>query len=134
MDGKVAAVIFVNEENEILLYLRDNNPSIPYPNTWALIGGHIEKGETPLLALKREVKEEIGYEIKKPVFIDTFDDLAGNLVYIYVAKISKKIEELFLTEGQKLRYFNLKELLELDILPHFKDFFIRHENKIFYKN
>ena len=38
--------------------------SIIYPNCWALLfGGHIEERETPELALIREIKEEINYDV-----------------------------------------------------------------------
>ncbi len=33
-----------------------------YPNCWDLIGGHIEAGETPEVAVRRECAEEIGVE------------------------------------------------------------------------
>ena len=56
---KIAAIIFENNEDEILLYLRDNKPTIPFPNHWDLFGGYVEEGETPEQALVREVKEEL---------------------------------------------------------------------------
>ncbi len=36
------------------------------------LGGKIELGESDLECLKREVKEEIGCDIKNPVYFDTF--------------------------------------------------------------
>jgi len=36
------------------------------------LGGKIEPGESDLECLKREVKEEIGCDIKNPVYFDTF--------------------------------------------------------------
>jgi 8-oxo-dGTP diphosphatase len=39
---KIAAIIFENDDNKLLLFLRDNKQSIPFPNTWDLIGGHME--------------------------------------------------------------------------------------------
>ena len=53
------AVIALMKENKILLQLRDNKLDINYPGFWSLIGGQIEKNETPLSGLEREIKEEI---------------------------------------------------------------------------
>lgn len=36
-----------------------------YANCWDLIGGHIEAGETPEEALRRECREEVGIEITR---------------------------------------------------------------------
>jgi 8-oxo-dGTP diphosphatase len=36
-----------------------------YPNVWDLPGGHIEPGETPTVALARELNEELGIRISK---------------------------------------------------------------------
>ena len=55
----VKAVIFKDEK--FLLQLRDNKPNIPYPNTWAFFGGGVEEGEKHEEALKRELKEELGW-------------------------------------------------------------------------
>jgi 8-oxo-dGTP diphosphatase len=34
-----------------------------YPNVWDFPGGHVELGETPLTALARELREEIGVAV-----------------------------------------------------------------------
>jgi len=128
--GKVAAVIFVNDNNEILLFLRDNKPSIPYPNTWALIGGHLEQGETPLEALKRETKEEINYELKNPIFLGLINDKAENVVYIYKSTINEKKENIKLNEGQRLDFFSFEDSLSLNIPYPLKEFLIRNQAKI----
>jgi len=61
---KIAAIILENDQGELLLYLRDNKPGIPFPLHWDLIGGHVEEGETPEEALVREVKEELDFDLK----------------------------------------------------------------------
>lgn len=37
-----------------------------YPDCWDLVGGHIEHGESPVEAIRRECEEEIGVQIRTP--------------------------------------------------------------------
>lgn len=133
MPHKVASVILINEKNQILLQLRDNKEGISYPNYWGTIGGHCEKGENPLDALKREVKEEICLEFEDYEFLGSFDDGAGNTAYIYKAQIRKKVKEISLTEGQKLKYFSIPEIMNLHTPEPFKKF-LRKNKDIILKN
>lgn len=55
-------------ENEKIVLVKKNGG--PYDGKFDLPGGSIEFGETPLEALKRELKEEIGIELKKCELID----------------------------------------------------------------
>jgi len=55
--------IILNDKNEVLLLQRSAN-SRWKPSTWARPGGEVEFGETIEEALKREIKEEVGVEIK----------------------------------------------------------------------
>jgi 8-oxo-dGTP pyrophosphatase MutT (NUDIX family) len=111
---KISQIIFQNPNGEYLVYLRDNNPSIPFPNHWDLIGGHVEKGEMPLEALKREVMEEIEFELKnfrfwkKYVCLD--GDVSPNTKYIFHGIIDKPIESIPLNEGQYLRFVTAEDI------------------------
>lgn len=111
---KIAAIILENQNGEFLLYLRENKPSIPFPDHWDLIGGHIEEGETPEEALEREVKEELGIEIKEYSFFRTYECLEGdvypNIKYIYSGKINLPIEKVTLYEGVRPAYFTREEI------------------------
>lgn len=118
---KIAQIILRNPQGLYLVYLRDNVPNIPFPNHWDLIGGHIEKGELPIEALKREMMEEIEFETgnlrnfsfwKKYVCID--GDVSPNIKYIFHGVIDKPIEDIPLNEGQYLRLVNQDELSELN--------------------
>lgn len=111
---EIAAIILENDKGEFLLYLRDNNPGIPYPNHWDLIGGHIEEGETPEEALVREVKEELDIDLKEYTFYKKYECLTGdtyeNIKYIYYGKINLPIEDVTLLEGVIPRYFSREEI------------------------
>lgn len=110
----IAAIIFENDNKEILLYLRDNKPGIPFPDHWDLIGGHIEEGETPEQALVREVKEELDIDLKEYTFYKRYECLTGdayeNIKYIYSGKIDQTIEEITLLEGVLPRFFTREEI------------------------
>jgi 8-oxo-dGTP pyrophosphatase MutT (NUDIX family) len=55
-----AAGVLLLADGKVLLLMRGSQTE-DYPNTWAFPGGHIEPGESPLLAALRESMEEVGY-------------------------------------------------------------------------
>ncbi len=111
---QIAAIIFENDIKEILLYLRDDKPGIPFPGHWDLIGGHVEEGETPEEALVREVKEELDIDLKEFSFFRKYECLEGdaypNIKYIYTGKLNIPIEEITLLEGDRPQYFTYGEI------------------------
>ncbi|MFC3927532.1 NUDIX hydrolase [Streptococcus caprae] len=51
-------------DNDIVVTLRDDKPDIAFPNTWELVGGGREEGETVFECTAREVYEELGLTIR----------------------------------------------------------------------
>lgn len=92
------AIAILYQENKFLMQLRDNIPGIAYPGCWGLFGGHIETSETPEVALKRELLEEIGYDIG-PFY--EFGRYSDNKVFRYVfqAPLLVNLNQLVLKEG-----------------------------------
>lgn len=106
-----------NKLGKYLFVLRDDKPNIPNPNCWGLIGGGIEKGEEPIEALKREVKEEIGielYDIKKIGILEvplTVDEKTETVTgHIFLSYTDADIKDIKLKEGQRVEYFTLDEI------------------------
>ncbi len=57
-----ASVILVDRRGWLLLQERDEHPAID-PETWSLVGGHLDPGEDPLAAAYRELEEETGVRL-----------------------------------------------------------------------
>ncbi|MEH2457460.1 NUDIX hydrolase [Nostoc sp.] len=92
------AIAILYQKNKFLMQLRDNIPGILYPGYWALFGGHIEPGETPEVAVKREILEEIGYTL--PPFVE-FGYYPGERVvrHVFHAPLLMELNQLVLNEG-----------------------------------
>jgi 8-oxo-dGTP diphosphatase len=104
-----ATIIFVRKKLNILLFLRDNNPNIPFPNCWDLPGGHVESGETPEQCIIREMKEEIGYKLKKPILYKVYD-YGTREDHLFYKVMAEDLSKRKLTEGQDLRWYSVSEI------------------------
>jgi 8-oxo-dGTP diphosphatase len=95
------AIAILPCEGKFLMQLRDNIPTILYPGLWGLFGGHMEAGETPEMAVEREVMEEIGYQIVNPQKFGCYND-DRVIRHIFYAPLTVGIDQLVLTEGWDL--------------------------------
>ena len=105
-------LIIEDANGKLLFQLRDNKPSIPHPNKWSLFGGGIEKNETPLKALKRELQEELDLTIdisKVTLLFKKENSISNRYVFYYKLNDSKK--KMRLDEGQTYRFFSLRQIL-----------------------
>jgi len=106
-------VVLTNDAEEILLQLRSLN--MEKGGKWSLWGGGIEENETPEEAIVREVKEEIGFDLKDFTKIDERTDEEGRYRYWYKAHIAKPISELTLNEGDDMKFFTYEETKEIPL-------------------
>lgn len=108
----------IEREGKILLALRNNEPFKDY---WCMPGGHIDFGETPEEAVKREVKEETGLDIE-PKFLDYYnefhEDIGWHAVVLVfytgaegeIKKDEKEVKEIGWFSEEQI--FNLKLAFE----------------------
>jgi len=104
MKRKGTSIIFVNDNRQILLFLRDDKPGLPYRNMWDIPGGHVEDGETPEQCIVREMEEEMDLTLEQfELFsVREFDD---RIEYTFWKKANFDIEKINLHEGQQLKWF-----------------------------
>ena len=108
----VKAIIYNN--GKYLLQLRDNKSFISYPNMWSLFGGEIEKGESKIEALNRELKDELGWYPYKVDYLNkssNYEDKCS--VFYYHADFYVKYKKLILGEGQAMKWFTVDEAQNL---------------------
>ena len=132
MAKKPGAKALVVYGGKILLVLRDNIPTIANPNKWNTPGGGVEEGETPEEGLIRELKEEVNLipSMIKELGTTTYSD--GSIVYrFYVPVTDEEFANIRLgNEGQKLDWFTMDEILQLDQSPNSFIYFQAHEQDI----
>ncbi|MBU0958526.1 MAG: NUDIX domain-containing protein [Nanoarchaeota archaeon] len=120
----VTTIFLVNKERKVLL---NWNKVL---QTWIPVGGHIDKGETPQEAIRREVEEETGFDfdlygdfkmenggkvqlVKFHRFqIERVPHHNIHMNFVFFGKCLKHDRAVFQTdEKEKLRWFSREEIL-----------------------
>ncbi|MEM7553570.1 MAG: NUDIX hydrolase [Cyanobacteria bacterium P01_A01_bin.84] len=104
----VAVSIFY-QADKYLMQLRDNIPTILYPGFWGLFGGHIESGETPEIAVKREIIEEIGYETSNFTKFGNYPDEKA-VRHVFYAPLTVDLDKLVLGEGWDMGLLSAEDI------------------------
>jgi 8-oxo-dGTP diphosphatase len=92
------AIAILPFDGNFLMQLRDNIPTILSPGLWGLFGGHLEVGETPEIAVEREVLEEIGYQMQDPKKFGCYNDDRA-IRHVFYAPLTVDLDKLVLDEG-----------------------------------
>lgn len=108
----VAIIFLENSKGEFLMQKTPERKGGKYSST----GGHIDKGETPLVAIKREVLEEIGLDISnEPIEDIGFFMEKGPIRFLFYLKKDIDVNTLHLQESEvaSVRYMTVAEIKEL---------------------
>ena len=75
MNTKIVLTGILKDNDEFLVVKRSENDDL-YPGAWEFPGGHLEAGETLKEGLKRELREEIGYDKEiNPIITHYYDEV-----------------------------------------------------------
>ena len=106
---RVVCIVLMDVQGSFLLQRRTASAAIA-PGLWVFPGGHIEDGETPVAAARRELQEETNVRVAslRPVLVGTerLRDSSGRirlLDFTVFAGLMPANAQLVLGEGDELR-------------------------------
>ena len=91
---RVVHVLVFNEKEELFLQKRSMNKDVAAGKWDTSVGGHVNAGETPGEAVKREMEEELGIAASDPEFLYTYihsNQYETELVYTYYCTYNGEI-------------------------------------------
>ena len=111
----VVAGILIDKNKRLLLSQRQSFKT--FPLQWEFPGGKIVAGESPEMALIRELKEELNINAKQLKFFlkieHDYDQLKVLIDFFFVNSWEGR---LIANEGQALDWFKLDQLRKVDLL------------------
>jgi len=130
------SIILLNSKKQVLLFLRDDKSSIPFPNTWDLLGGHPEDNESPEEGIRREMQEEIELEVGE-IYLFREYRWEDYQEYIFWKELDLDLTKTKLHEGQRFAYFSKENIKRTQlafqanqVLDDFFDFLESKENSL----
>ena len=111
---KLATICYIDNGKEFLLLHRNKKHNDVHAGKWIGVGGKLEKGETPQECAVREILEETGLRVNKPILkgIITFPDFTpDNDWYTYVFKATEFEGELIDCDEGTLEWVPYEEIL-----------------------
>ncbi len=112
----VAAGILRNTDGQVLITERIE--AGPYCDLWEFPGGKIHAGETALVALKRELLEEIGIEATAvEPFMNLTHEYPDRTVELEFFSVTQWQGVPTGLEGQSLRWIDIPDLNSDELLP-----------------
>lgn len=94
-------------------------------NEWELAGGKLERGESPMDCVVREVSEELGLRVNVKSILDSWLYEVGRkqvLIVTYLCKSQDDLKNAKLSlEHKELKIFSVNDVFKLNMPEGYKD-------------
>ncbi len=123
---KQAIGVIIKKKDKMLLIQRGHGVKNEI-GKWENVGGKVEPGEGPRDAAIREVKEEIGADIKITKEIAHFENSFSDEyeIFIYEAELISEIGKIEKTAVADYKWFGMDELSKVDLANYCRSDFKR---------
>jgi mutator protein MutT len=126
---RVTATALIVQEGRILLGKRTSK--VRFAGMWDAFGGRLERGETPELALRREVREELAIEVTMAQFLHVYEDVdptSGETFRHHLFLVTGWDGEPGIAneEHSEIRWFRPEEVSDLALMPHLREAIAMH--------
>ena len=120
---RVTATALVVREGRVLLGRRTS--TVRFAVMWDAFGGHLDPGEAPERALRRELGEELGIRTVAARFLEVYEDIdptSGETFrhHLFVVAGWEGAPRIANEEHSEIRWFRPDEVGALDLMPHLK--------------
>tara|TARA_B100000674_G_C37866256_1_gene927242 strand:+ start:834 stop:1262 length:429 start_codon:yes stop_codon:yes gene_type:complete len=121
MIKSVAGIIYF--KNKYLFQIRDQKPKIWFPGYFGFFGGIIDKNESPLKAIKREILEELNQPILRfklllKINLRMKEFRKGRERYYFLLDLEKNFEKkLVINEGAGFKLLPLEKIDLKKMIP-----------------
>lgn len=106
---KAAGALFLSINTQRFLFLLRSDDT--YTGTWATVGGRVEKKETVIESLAREIKEEVGFlpMVRKTIPLDLFVSDDGRFEFhTFVCLVDKEFIPILNNEHSGYAWSDIK--------------------------
>jgi 8-oxo-dGTP diphosphatase len=116
---EVAVVFLFDTRGRLLMQHRDEHAPVG-PGKWALPGGRLDEGETPLEAARRELFEETGLLVERLIHFWSgprpYDPTVTDQItmHAFYGETAAEQQDVVVGEGQAMIFIDKREIPELD--------------------
>lgn len=114
----ITTLCYLEKDSKYLMLHRNKREVDINKGKWVGVGGKLEKNETPEQCLKREVREETGYELKsydfKGLVVFNYNEDEPLFMYLYTSSDFSGTQKEECEEGE-LRWIEKNEVLNLNL-------------------